>query len=179
MTKFDPEKNHRRSIRLKNYDYAGNGAYFVTICTFDRGYCFEEFLQLREIVENFWLDIPKRYENLWIDEYVIMPNHFHGIIVIDKGSPGVEPISTPALGGIIGPFKSLCVNEWLKAIKNQNINTRGKFWQDNYYEHIIRNEDELSRIREYIRNNPVQWELDRENRENFREIGAKTEKWMV
>ena len=76
MTTIDPEKNHRRSIRLKNYDYGGNGAYFITICTFDRGCYFEEFPQLREIVERFWLDIPVRHENLGIDEYVIMPNHF-------------------------------------------------------------------------------------------------------
>lgn len=179
LTKFDPDKNHRRSIRLKNYNYTGNGAYFVTFCTFDRGCYFEEYPQLCEIVERFWLNISVRYENLWLDEYVIMPNHFHGIIVIDKGSPGLAPISTPALGSIIGSFKSLCVNEWLKAIKNQNINAKGKFWQENYYEHIIRSEGELGRIREYIRNNPVQWEFDRENRMNSERIGAMPEKWMV
>lgn len=179
MTNFDPDKHHRRSIRLKNYDYSGSGAYFVTLCTFDRGYYLDDFPMLRDIVENFWLNIPARYSNVWLDEYVIMPNHLHGIIMIDDSLQEPSQNSKPILGSIIGSFKSLCVNAWLKTINDQNINARGKFWQDNYYEHVVRSEAELDRVREYILNNPEQWEMDRENRVNAGNTGTMLEKWMV
>jgi REP element-mobilizing transposase RayT len=179
MTKFDPDKHHRRSIRLKNYDYSGNGAYFVTLCTFDRGCYFDDFSMLRKIVENYWLDIPGRYSNTWLDEYVIMPNHFHGILMIDDSQQESLQNSKPVLGSVIGSFKSLCVNAWLKTIKEQNINARGKFWQDNYYEHVVRSEAELESVREYILNNPAQWALDRENIVNSGKVGSVEEKWMV
>jgi REP element-mobilizing transposase RayT len=164
---------------LKKYDYSGNGAYFVTLCTYDRGCYFDEFPLLREIVETRWLEIPTRYDHISLDDYVIMPNHFHGIIVFDNSQTEMACTKKPDLGSVIGSFKSLAVNDWLKAISSQKINARGKFWQDNYYEHVVRNEAEHDRIREYIRNNPAQWELDRENSSNFRNTGVMPEKWMV
>ncbi len=177
--KFNPDKHHRQSIRLKDYDYSRNGAYFVTLCTFDRACYFDQFPLLREIVENRWSEIQARYGNIWLDEYVIMPNHFHGIIVIDDSLPGLSPIFKPVLGSVLGSFKSLCVNDWLKTIKSQNSNARGKFWQDNYYEHIVRSEAELDRVREYILNNPLQWELDRENPKNAGITRMTQEQWKV
>ena len=108
-----------------------------------------------------------------------MPNHFHGIIVIDDSLPGLSPIFKPVLGSVLGSFKSLCVNDWLKTIKSQNSNARGKFWQDNYYEHIVRSEAELDRVREYILNNPLQWELDRENPKNAGITRMTQEQWKV
>jgi REP element-mobilizing transposase RayT len=123
-----------------------------------------------------------------LDEYVIMPNHFHGIVVIhdnrrDTPCGYPDPCGHPAptrvsLGDIVGAYKSLCVNAWLKVIKTKDINTRGKFWQHNYYEHIIRNEEEMDRIRQYIVNNPLQWELDRENPAQGKQQ-PQSEKWMV
>lgn len=186
--KYNPDIHHRRSIRLKHYDYSRNGAYFVTLCTFDRGCYFDLFPQLREIVECEWHKIPERFPNVELGEYVVMPNHFHGIVVIHddrrdtpRGYP--DPCGYPAptrvaLGDIVGAYKSLCINAWLKVIKTEDLNTRAKFWQDNYYEHIIRNEDESDRIRQYIANNPLQWELDRENPAQSNQQ-AQPIQWMV
>ena len=151
----------------------------MTLCTLTRDCYFTEFVQLYEIVENLWLDLPHRYEDLSLDEYMIMPNHFHGVIVTHDSDHEPPFSSKPALGNIIGSFKSLCVTSWLKTIKSQGIKAGGKFWQDNYFEHIIRNELELDRIREYIQNNPLEWELDPENRANLGKTRPVAEKWMV
>ena len=187
---FNPDIHHRRSIRLRNYDYSSVGAYFVTICTFDRGCYFDQFPPLREIVINEWINTPIRFPNVDLDEYVVMPNHFHGIIIRrdapcgypisghPQGKPGHPQGDAPTLGDIVGAFKSLCVNAWLRVIKTENINARGKFWQNNYYEHVIRNDEEMNRIRQYIIDNPLQWELDRENPTPSKEQ-QQTEKWMV
>ncbi|HCE68289.1 MAG: hypothetical protein A2X82_18700 [Geobacteraceae bacterium GWC2_55_20] len=189
--KYDPDIHHRRSIRLKNYDNSLSGAYFVTLCTFDRGCYFDQFHELRNIVDSQWRRIPDRFPSVALDEYVIMPNHFHGIIMIHGrdtprgyplcGYPDFEPSGKweqPSLGEIVGSFKSLCVNGWLKVIKEENINARGRFWQENYYEHVIRNEEEMDRIRQYIANNPLQWAFDRENRVQNNQQ-PQPEKWMV
>ena len=108
-------------------------------------------------------------------EFIIMPNHLHGIIIVgatlavalskragaDNERAGASP--APTIGDIVGSFKSLCVHTWLSYKCKNNINVVGKIWQRNYYEHVIRNEKELERIRQYIINNPLQWEYDREN----------------
>jgi putative transposase len=177
---YNPDNHHRHSIRLRDYDYASGGAYFVTLCTFDHGCYFNQFEQLREIVNNEWINIPTRFHNVDLDEYVIMPNHIHGIIIIRRDTPCGCPLNglPPALGDIVGAFKSLCVNAWLKAIKSQNIGAKGKFWQVNYYEHVIRNVYELNRIRQYIIDNPASWELDKEN-PTPRGQQPQLEKWMI
>lgn len=172
---FNPDIHHRRSIRLRDYNYSTVGAYFVTICTVDRVCYFDQFPHLRKIVNDEWINIPKRFQGVDLDEYVVMPNHFHGIIIRKPGHPQGD---APTLGDIVGAFKSLCVNAWLKAIKTENINARGKFWQNNYYEHVIRDEEEMNRIRQYIVDNPMRWELDRENPVPSKEQ-KQTEKWMV
>jgi len=171
--KYDPNIHHRRSIRLKEYDYSQNGAYFVTICTHGRLLYFEEYLELKQIVNKQWQEIPNRFNNVELDEFVIMPNHIHGILFIVGATLAVAPAPdkekragarpAPTIGDIIGAFKSLCIHDWLKHIKEHNINAIGKFWQRNYHEHIIRNEAEMNKIREYICNNPLIWDLDQEN----------------
>jgi len=196
--KYHPD-HHRRSIRLKDYDYSQKGAYFVTICTLNRDCIFEEFPQLKSIVEKQWKIIPSQHGKVILDEYVIMPNHLHGIIGImttdenragarfeGRGKPspyvgaslagalpsaGTLSLAAPRkpIGDIIGAFKSLSSIEWLRIIKAENINARGKFWQRNYYEHIIRDVDELNRIREYIVNNPAQWAEDENNPANVKQ----------
>jgi len=189
---------HRRSIRLKGYDYSQEGAYFVTICTQNRECIFEEFPQLRDIIKKQWIMIPIRYEKIVLDEYVIMPNHIHGIIVITEiasdatATTGGKAMKQRAgenrapardaptgalslasnrktIGDIVGAFKSLSSTEWLRAIRAENLHAQGKFWQRNYYEHIIRNENELNRIREYIINNPAQWAEDEYNPKNVKQ----------
>jgi REP element-mobilizing transposase RayT len=122
---------------------------------------------LGEIVHNEWLEVPNRFVNVQLDEFVIMPNHIHGIIfvgatlVVARGKrAGTRP--APTLGKIVGTFKSSCVHNCVES----RLTIR-KLWQRNYYEHIIRDEDDLNHIRGYIINNPVTWELDNENPENI------------
>ena len=180
--RYNPKFHHRRSIRLKGYDYARPSWYFVTICTWKRRYFFKMYPVLKKIVEQCWDEMPQRYHGVSIDEFVIMPNHLHGIIVIEEGGAskaqnnakaeyiakaGARPACTAmegaeriSLGRIVGEFKSLCVHNWLAEIKRNEIGARGKFWHWNYYERIIRDERELERVRLYIRNNPLKWEND-------------------
>jgi putative transposase len=198
-TKYNPNIHHRRSIRLPGYDYSQIGAYFVTICVLNRecllGIIKEGRLILSpygEIVDHWWQNIPTHFDNAEIDASVIMPNHFHGIIVIPPGRgavsapniptptnhavsapkpniPAVEGGETPplrelpTLGKIVAYFKY----KTTKAI-NQLRNTPGqKVWQRNYYEHIIRNEISLARLRHYIQNNPQQWVVDQLHPQNL------------
>ena len=125
-----------------------------------------------------WYELPQRFSSIELIEYVIMPNHIHGIIAI-VGVPLVgtlkavsdspkradtRPAPTVGLGDIIGAFKSIATHEYIKGVKQHGWTPfSGKLWQRNYYEHIIRNEKEFSSIREYIRNNPAYWDTDRDN----------------
>ncbi|KRT65801.1 MAG: hypothetical protein XU11_C0019G0022 [Candidatus Dadabacteria bacterium CSP1-2] len=170
--KYNPDIHHRKSIRLKGYDYSQGGACFITICARNKELYFQQHPELKRILIRQWQEIPDRYANIRLDEFVIMPNHIHGIIIVGatlavaqarEKRAGARP--APTIGEIIGIFKSLCLHDWLKYIKENRIDAVGKFWQRNYYEHIIRNEDELNKIREYIQNNPLKWNLDRENPE--------------
>lgn len=167
--KYHPDTHHRRSIRLKGYDYGQEGTYFVTICTFNRECLFEEFPRLKRIVEKQWEIIPRRHENVLLDEYVIMPNHLHGIIVItDTASDAKATTRAGASPAPTGKFVGAPLAGALSV--TENINARGKFWQRNYYEHVIRNEDDLNRIREYIVNNPARWAEDENNPENMKPV---------
>ena len=175
---YNPDIHHRHSIRLQDFDYSQNGYYFITICTKNRECFFEQYPELKIIVKTQWENIPNYFPNIDLDEYIIMPNHLHGIIVVgatytvaqNKSITRAGTRPAPTIGEIIGSFKSLCFHMWLQYIKQNNIDVIGKFWQRNYYEHIIRNESELNRIREYIKNNPIQWEFDRNNLRNTDKI---------
>jgi putative transposase len=198
---FNPKIHHRRSIRLKGYDYTQPGAYFVTICTYDRECLFgnvaEEKMILNEfgmIVERQWRQIPRLFPNALLDEFMMMPNHLHGVVMIHENGvvgakhPGphignasisvtgdaspLQPQPThkkyPIFphGTVAGSFPAMIQN--FLSITTRKINrirkTPGeKLWQRNYFEHIIRNEKKLNRIREYIRNNPAKWTEDRDN----------------
>ena len=149
---------NRKSLRLKNYDYSSSGYYFITISTKNREYFFNIFPELAEIIEKEWNDLIFRFKNIELDEFIIMPNHIHGIIFIKDS---IEKID---LGDIVGAFKSKSVNEWLKYIKTNNIDALGKFWHRNYHESIIRDEEHLNKVREYIKNNPMKWKLDGKDR---------------
>ncbi len=167
-----PEKHTRRSIRLKGYDYKQSGAYFVTICTQNRVCLFgtiqDERMHLNtagRVVSGSWAWLANQYDYVELDEYVVMPNHIHGILIIMDGDCRGGSRTAPTrgarkpLGRLLGAFKTVST----KRI-NQIRKTLGTtLWQRNYFEHIIRNETSLERIREYIANNPAQWEMDREN----------------
>ena len=164
---------NRRSIRLKDYNYSSNGAYFLTICVRNRecllGKIENEQMILNEygeIVKDIWENLPNQVSDIDLDEYVIMPNHFHAILVINKSDNSEYfdknlDISDQKnrrkmiLPKVVGRFKMLTAK-----VINQNRKIEGSFWQRNYYEHIIRNEEDFHQIREYIINNPMQWELD-------------------
>jgi putative transposase len=184
--KNDPQKHNRRSIRLKDYDYTQAGAYFITVVTWQRECLFGEIaggeMRLNEsgqIVRDEWLKKTKIRPNVEIheDEFVVMPNHVHGIIWIVGGNPDVgatgvgatwqvaptirqnQTLISGSLGAIIGQFKTASAKR-INALRQR----RGiPVCQRNYYEHIIRNDHELNNIWNYIDANPTNWEND-ENR---------------
>ena len=164
--KYNPDTHRRKSIRLKGYDYSKEGAYFITICTNRRGLYFDNE-EIKRIVEKEWLNTMHIRQNVILDEFVVMPNHLHGIIVIIHNvgaycnTPLQNQFKSPSktIGAIVRGFKSVATKEISKLNKTPGI----PVWQRNYYEHIIRNENELTKIRAYIQNNPLKWSLDREN----------------
>ncbi|GHV14047.1 hypothetical protein FACS1894169_02230 [Bacteroidia bacterium] len=158
---------NRRSIRLHGYDYSQEGLYFVTICVQGKACLFGEIendeMVLNEagtIINDEWQYLKTKYPHIELHEYIIMPNHFHGIIEI-VGAGFARPHNeqairgqanpAPTVGNIIGYFK-------YQTIKKINLSI--KLWQRNYYEHIIRNEQTYGKIVEYILNNPYNWEKD-------------------
>ncbi len=171
MSKFI--SRNRRSIRLKGYDYSSDGAYFLTICVRNCECLLGEIQNGQMMLNHYgesvravWEDLPNQVLDIDLDEYVIMPNHFHAILVIEKSGNSAEIYETldvhdekerrkMILPKVVGRFKMLAT----KAI-NQIREIEGSFWQRNYYEHIIRSEEDCQKIREYIINNPMQWELD-------------------
>src|SRR3990170_4846715 len=185
---YDPARDHRRSIRLPAYDYAEAGAYFVTICTQNRECVFGEVVQGRmisngpgQMVESVWHQLPQHYPGVEVDAFVVMPNHVHGIIILagagpracpdDPGRPqgegqpqGVAPTKSLSLPHVVHRFKSLTTARYrIGVLQNGWRPFPGRLWQRNYHEHIIRNEEELNHIRQYIIDNPSHWERDEEN----------------
>lgn len=170
-----PETRCRRFLRLKGYDYS-QGAYFVTVCAANRkcrfGHVLEWEMILSEegkIVIEEWLKTSVLRPHVQLDQFVVMPNHFHGILVLDddeggtaRRAPTIQRFATSVAGSlptIIRAFKA-AVTDRINALRN---NPGAVIWQRNYYEHVIRNEESLHRIREYIAHNPSTWEFDRDN----------------
>jgi len=158
--------HYRRSIRLKDYDYSQAGAYFVTVCVKKHTPLLGDVIEtdaklspVGKIALRCWQQIPQHFDNVELDYFVFMPTHVHGIIVISEDCRGevTSPLrERPTLGQIVAYFK-------YQSTKNINHIRRtpgNPLWQRNYYEHIIRNEQDLSDIRNYIINNPLQWHLD-------------------
>ena len=219
MAKYDPQKHHRRSIRMKGYDYSSPGAYFVTICTQGRE-CILDDPVVTGIITDVWHALPGWFPTIALDEFVVMPNHVHFILWIHPSDAveatlavaqdgaganraGASPAPTegktqdvgatlavaleteiapwtipepekvnlnPTLGDVVGAFQSLVFTVYLDWIEANDPTRRAKFWQRNYYEHVIRNERELLAIRQYIRLNPDNWALDRDNPDNIRRL---------
>jgi len=168
---FSPQKYHRRSIRLLNYDYSQSGAYFVTIVARHRECLFGEIIDGKmklnrygEIVASTWQWLERQYSYIELGAWIVMPNHFHGILIIhDDRRGGSRTAPTPtkrkSLGRLIGAFKTV-------STKHINLlrGTSGSIvWQRNYYEHIIRNERDLENKTGYIEANPILWTQDDEN----------------
>jgi len=187
---YNPKIHHRRSIRLKGYDYSQAGAYFITICCEHRICRFgkiennEMILnELGNIAYNEWAKLAERFANFELDVFQIMPNHMHGIIVLKNvvgagftpaqnddmvlgqrqvlGQPqGIALTTVSTVGDIVGAYKSLVFNGCLEIYKSRN-ERMGKLWQRDYYEHIIRNEHSYQTISAYIINNPSKWGDDK------------------
>ncbi len=163
----------RRNLRLKGYDYRQNGAYFVTICTYQRscllGAVKNGVMILNawgRIVQDEWRRTERVRSNVQLDDFVIMPNHLHCILLIVDDAPtsATSALSNARAGGnapgslgqIIGHFKSIVT----KRVRKSGASTSIPVWQRNYYEHVIRTESDLQRIREYIIANPARWDDD-------------------
>jgi putative transposase len=156
----------RKPNRLKEYDYSTAGYYFVTICAKDRicwlGEVVDEKMLLNnlgKIVQNCWLDLPNHYKNIALDEYIVMPNHFHGILIIQPVGDGFKPSPTRMHGmsEIIRGFKTFSSRK-INDLKQIHFH-----WQRSFYDNIIRTDESLNKIREYIKNNPKQWLRDELN----------------
>jgi putative transposase len=166
----------RKNIRLRGYDYSQYGWYFITICVYNRYPVLGDVRNATVILsaigkqaDRFWQELPQHFGNVKLDQYIIMPNHVHGVILItdeikNVGVQNFEPLQHKfqhiiprSIGSAVRTYKA-AVTSWCKNNRFANFK-----WQRNYYEHIARSEEELSRIREYIRYNPVNWALDREN----------------
>ena len=167
---YNPLIHHRHSIRLQGFDYSKAGFYYITMCVQKRecllGKIFAGKMHLNEYgqtTEKCWLEIPQHYPNCILHEFVVMPNHLHGIIELTQNSVGAQDfvpqppkknefqkIIPRSVGAIIRGFKIGTTKQWGASI-----------WQRNYWEHIIRNEKSYQRIEKYIINNIANWEKDR------------------
>lgn len=190
MNNYNPNKHHRRSIRLQGYDYSQAGLYFVTMCCKDRTCLFGEIINGKMILNDFgkiaeqcWLEIPTHFPNAELHEFVIMPNHVHGIIEfvndVNVGAENVvvgdfvgaenflpllrnpqrnefQKMIPRSIGSIVKGFK-IGVTKWLRNEWPENFPTQRQIWQRNYHEHIIRNEQSYHNISDYIKNNPAKW----------------------
>jgi REP element-mobilizing transposase RayT len=180
---YNPAQHHPRSIRLQGYDYSQAGAYFVTICTQEHTLFFENDA-IREIAEQCWSEIPDHFPAVELDEWIVMPNHVHGIIVIcddarrgvqlNAPTPNAPTMNAPTIRNpddvfsVISPHRntlSVIVRTYKAAVTTlcRRAGRDDFAWQRNYHEHIIRNEGELNRIRQYIADNPIRWETDMHN----------------
>lgn len=172
---YNSHKHHRRSLRLPGYDYAQAGAYFVTLCTYDRECLFGDIVdgetrlnEYGEVIATCWHWLSTQYPQVELDVWVVMPNHFHGILVLtDDRRDGSPTAPTPSrkkpLGRLIGAFKTIAT----KRINEIRAMPGVLLWQRNYYEHVIRNENDLHDIRHYIVNNPLRWMEDENNPVNL------------
>ena len=148
------------STRLKGYDYSHNGAYFITICSFKHNCLFGEiFVETAEmilsdigkIVSKCWFDLEEHYPQIALDEFIIMPNHVHGIILIEEN--GSLEIRNHGLSEFVRAFKSFSS----RGIGELKLKDLSRIWQSGFYDHIIHSAKELEGIRNYIRDNPVNW----------------------
>jgi putative transposase len=173
----------RKSPRLPDFDYSQEGAYFVTVCVQGRKCLLGEIAEGKlhsnaagEMVEKWWRKLESKYPLTKIDPYfVAMPNHFHGIVFIE--APGGGHLGPP-LQRIMQWFKTMAANEYIHGVKEHGWPAfQGSLWQRSFYDHVIRDEAALNRIRDYIATNPLRWELDGENPQ--RQGGDDFDRWLA
>ena len=166
---------------MRDFDYTQSGYYFVTICTHERQCVLGNIIDGRALLSNAgkiasdcWQDLANHYAHIDLDEFVVMPNHLHGIIVLSDSGEAVNA-QGPRAGFKPAPTRRHSLSEIIRAFKtfsgrriNRIRNRTGEpVWQRNYYERVIRNEKTLLAAREYIVNNPAKWSEDKYNPGNF------------
>ncbi|MEM9276178.1 MAG: transposase [Cyanobacteria bacterium P01_F01_bin.143] len=192
--KYDPQHHNRRSIRLPKYDYSRSGLYFVTICTYQKLNWFGEIRddkiclnQIGKIVAREWLRSSEIRQEIELDEWVVMPNHLHGIMIINQSNNdgNIRKLTDPntnnlgahsdahsgaslaplrerkpcSLSSFVAGFKSAVTKQVREICQEPDF----RLWQRNYYESVIRDRQQLNNVRRYIINNPLCWKEDPEN----------------
>jgi len=163
------ERPDRKLPRLAGYDYSTPGAYFVTICTFEKKCLFGNVVDgelaaeaqmvyspLGEIARACLLQIEKHFQNIKVDNWVIMPNHIHILLWIEEPMERIYPFPTVDISNVVGTFKAAVT----RAVGNAYMHS-GKLWQSSFYDHIIRNETDYTNIWNYISGNPSKWTEDK------------------
>jgi len=179
---YTSDIHHRRSIRLRENDYSSSGAYFVTICTYQRECLFGDVVngemrmsEAGKIVAAVWEGLAERFPVVVFGDFVVMPNHFHGLLVIADAGRGVAcrapnpnrqaekwgaASGAPTLGVVVRGFKSISAISINRLLCRQGM----PLWQRNYYEHVIRGDEDLASVRRYIVENPLKWDVDENHR---------------
>jgi len=173
----DYEFQSRKRLRLKNYDYSTHGYYFVTLCTENRDCLFGDIVNkimvlnpAGNMIQSVWEGLSNLYPSVKVDSLIIMANHIHAVLVIENhlkannktGSFNLS--SNLSLPTLMRNIKSYTTTLYIKGVKTENwLAFQNRLWQRSYHEHIIRNDRNLERIRQYIEDNPLKWDLDRNN----------------
>ncbi|MGE5342272.1 MAG: transposase [Candidatus Omnitrophota bacterium] len=173
--KFNPDIKHRRSIRLKDYDYSSAGIYFITLCTQNNepffGHIANGQMNLNpagQMIEKWFNKLSKKFPDIQIDQWVCMPDHVHFILIKDPFTPSGAHMNSGAHTGaplhiIIQWFKTMTTNDYINSVTDSQWTPfKVRLWQRNYYEHIIRDNEELEQGRTYIKYNPKNWETENE-----------------
>lgn len=177
---YDPIRHHRRSVRLANYDYSSPGMYFVTICTQDKAEFFGEIVKGQAILnaagqmaESWWKRSPAKFPGVLLHEFVVMPNHLHGLLALtnypDAGRPGLataplKKVEPPRLARIVQWYKTVTTRAYYRGVHRAGWPAvPDRLWQRNYYEHIVRSPKAGRAIVRYITENPERWSIDVEN----------------
>ena len=178
---YDPSVHHRRSVRLRGRDYVQKGTYYITICTRNRECLFGDIIDDKmhlndagKMVRSILMELPRRFRNVELGKFIVMPNHLHAAFFIIRSGKGLgephmkeSPSGTlpGSVGRILQAFKSMTTDEYIDGVRRHGWTPfNRKLWQRNYWDHIIRDENEYNRICNYIDNNPAQWPTDRLNR---------------
>jgi REP element-mobilizing transposase RayT len=160
----------RRSPRLKDYDYAQNGAYIITVCTQNKVCLFGEIVEgdmrlndAGKMVEAWWSRLPEKFPTIRLDAWAVMPNHLHGVVMI------LSDLPTVSLTEAVQWFKTMTTNMYIRGAKQHDWQPfPGKLWQTSFYDHVIRREESLDKIRRFVTTNPLRWAVDKENPARFR-----------
>lgn len=174
MRQWHRREHVTRRLRLRGYDYSTPGGYFVTICTEHRRSLFgnvEDELMVPSpagvVIESWWCYMSRQFPSVTMDEYIVMPNHFHGILILEADPHNPTAQSKSSLNEVVHRFKGMSTRDYILGVRTEGWpRFPGRLWQQGFYEHIIRNDASLERLRTYIESNPSKWPHDEYNTRN-------------